>query len=186
MAFDKPNKAFEPEIIDEENEDFFGSQDSISIGKIVQMHILRLSSKILDGSSVENADKKTVANDNRREIFIDGLLFLKALIYPYYDKEMISDEATYEKKLKVLEDRFYNACLEKEALKRARMDKVPMKAYEFWKEKLKETDFGYFDKTTAEYDFYIFQKFRLSLELFTAISGLMNRTNYLQEEIYTE
>jgi hypothetical protein len=181
------NKTFEPEIIDEENDDFFASKDSISIGNIVQMHILRLSSKILDGKVDAQDNKTTGFIDNRREIFFDGVMFLRALVFPYYDKEMNIAEDKYQKELENIQNDFYNTCLDKEAYKRAALDKInPQGAYEYWKQTLAESKFGYFDKTTSEYDYYVYQKFTLSLKLFTAISELMNRTDYLREQDYTE
>lgn len=180
MAFEKKN--FEPEIIDEESDDFFGSRDGISIGKIVQMHILRLSSKVLDGTVDSGDSEKSGFVDNRREIFVDGVVFLRSLVKPYFDKEMKADELKIKEKIKKVEDRFYEASLEKEAYKRAKASKVPEQAYAYWKEQLKKTDYGYFDKRSPEYDYFVYQKFNIYMEMLTAISELMNRTNYLQED----
>lgn len=180
------DKKFEPEIIDEESDDFFGSQDGISIGKIVQMHILRLSSKVLDGTVDSNDNKNTGFVDNRREIFVDGVIFLRSLVKPYFDKQMKEDEKKIMNKVKEAEERFYNASIEKEAFKRGMNSKQQQQAYAYWKEELKKTDYGYFDKKSPEYDYFVYQKFNIYMEMLTAISELMNRTNYLQEEAYTE
>ena len=177
------------EIIDDDDYGW-GGDSGISINKLVQLHIDRISQFIFKSNSAaeySERGKLLQKKSDSRETVIDAIIFLKALLIHYYDEGMKTKQKEIDKNLKDLLDKFLNTSVEKEAYLRSGKSKDnPQKAYEFWKAELKKNSSMTYDKDSMEYEYYLTMKHSLMMELFEEINLLLGRTEYLATKETTE
>ena len=185
------------DIIDEE---FYSSGDAgrININKMIQNHVDRISRYIFGGGMqteyTQGSKGQTFAkNAERKEVVIEAVRFLEALMKDKYDQEMDEAQLQIDERDVVEEERFFNIQLDKEAQRRAMMSMKKAsssedyeKSYLFWRDKIKGLKIQAYDKSSPEFEYYLTVKHRLSLDLLEELMLLLSRLDWGAEEEYTE
>ena len=187
------------DIIDEE-EYSWGDTGKIDIKKIIFAHINRISETIFKGDKAPNYSEKVneqviVKGFDKRETIIEAVNFLMAIIEPYYDETMTKAVKELKQSIDDEQEKLFNLSLEKEAQQRAdndyqrfRIDEPSefSKLVEHWKKYLKDNSYVFYDKDSAEYEYFIDCKYSLMMNIFYEINHLLHRTDYLENKPYIE
>lgn len=187
------------DVVDEEDYTW-GDTGKIDIKKIIFAHINRISETIFKGDKAPNYSEKVseqiiVKGFDKRETIIEAINFLMAIIEPYYDEKITKAVAKLQKSIDDEQKKLFNLSLEKEAQDRADKDYQRFriddpnefsKLVNRWKKYLKDNNYVFYDKDSAEYEYFIDSKYSLMMNIFYEINHLLHRQDYLETATYTE
>ena len=118
-----------------------------------------------------------------------------AIIEPYYDEKITKAVTKLQKSIDDEQKKLFNLSLEKEAQERADKDYQRFriddpnefgKLVNRWKKYLKDNNYVFYDKDSAEYEYFIDSKYSLMMNIFYEINHLLHRQDYLETATYTE
>lgn len=187
------------DVIDEDDYSW-GDSGKIDIKKIIFAHINRISETIFKGDKSPNYSEKVkdqviVKGFDKRETIIEAINFLMAIIEPYYDEKITEAVKNLQKSIDGEQEKLFNFSLEKEAQQRADNDYYRFKIdepsefgklVEHWKKYLKDNNYVFYDKDSAEYEYFIDCKYSLMMNIFYEINHLLFRQDYLETAAYSE
>lgn len=195
MAYEKkelPKKEDYSDIIDEEDYGW-GDNSGVNIRKLIFMHINRISENtfIKDKGNTEvkesTKSETLVSNSTRREVFIDAIEYLIALLQPYYDKDATTNIDKLVESIIAVEERFIVASVEKEAYRRSLSDKLKFaQAYNYWCTILKKLQVCLYERGSSDYEMFIEGKYNIYKQIFKELNLLLFRFDYLANQDYTE
>jgi len=181
----KQNQKQEPEVIDEDSYNY-SSDTELSPKQLVLRHIDRISKYIFKGEQQPTLTERTITTD-RRQILIQAIEYLTALLIPYYDEEMKKEQKGFDEVLSKIEQELMISSINTEAYNRARKSQGNFdKAVKDWKLYLKQMKIMPIDKASGNYELSMSRTFKLYMDLFKELNFLLHRLDYLSSEAYTE
>lgn len=179
------NSKQEPEIIDEDSYNYSDNSE-LSPKQLVLRHIDRISKYIFKGEQQPTQTTKAITSD-RRQILIQAIEYLTALLIPYYDKDMTAEQEGFNEAISNVEKGLMVSSINSEAYERAKKSQGNFqKAFDDWKTYLIRQKIVPIDKSSGNYELSMNKTFKLYMDLFKELNYLLHRLDYLSSETYTE
>lgn len=175
----------EVEVVDQEISKY-GTKGEITPKQIILNHINRISKYIFSGEQEPTAKEKVLTTD-RRQVIIQAIEFLTAMLDYHYDSDMNSKQKEFDVKMTKFEKDLITGSISDKALKVAKKQRGDFNRNYFQNKKFyMENKIFLIDKTSGNYEIYMQRIFKLNMDLFKEQTHLLNRIDWLSSETYTE